>query len=521
MGKDPEDLVALIKLLKAIVGDYWVVSGPVKDFLSPLDLRIHDILVDDYGYDEQQLVWKANASTFIEDLDEYPRHDRFTLLKTVIYLGILDKPVEGTVQQVLLSADAPRVLDAIMRQEKVSFSRLPPSLDENSSTADLRRALFGVARQKSQGSWSEAVVNPLEGRTREIVIEELDQEYFLQMFGDIALELSGELSITRMFNWISKPENIEELGIKEEEISKFREMVEQEQVEFRQQNPGYYRYRVFPEVALRSFVSIHEFLDLDAALASGSNNPTLKQLQTGRVDLLVTDWTTKPCFVVEYDGKHHDKPEQKEKDAITDKLLERAKIPVVRVRYESVEERKNRTNTVQFRLITSLLFEVHRRNLLLNDEKNRAQRNFMENLARKGPVSEGDEMDAEIYADVIVDEEMQWGANGPPIFDYSKSISNRAAKELLAIKEIDKGFEWQTRTLDASNQVELRATLPSRLRGQKELIYTRPLVKLGGNLENFNGINERVIKMLLLYSMLVELRAQVERDLEAGTFQSA
>lgn len=114
----------------------------IDALLSPLDLRIRDVLVQIYGYEKDQLVWKSLASTFVGDLrDAYHGVDYFTVKNSIVYLVILDKPDGGTAEQVILDASAHKDIEIIISKAGLPCSRLPDDLSVDSPEPEFRRAI--------------------------------------------------------------------------------------------------------------------------------------------------------------------------------------------------------------------------------------------------------------------------------------------------------------------------------------------------------------------------------------------
>ncbi len=90
------DYHKLLKLLASIKGDSWVVESAVPAFLTTLELRLHDVLVDGYGFHPHRLIWKTPAKTFVSNNASLGRFDRRTLNTELVLLGILGDAVDGT-----------------------------------------------------------------------------------------------------------------------------------------------------------------------------------------------------------------------------------------------------------------------------------------------------------------------------------------------------------------------------------------------------------------------------------------
>ena len=501
--------LVMLKFLQDLQGDYWVVEGAKDQFLSPLELRVHQTLIEEFGFEARQLIWKTPATTFVPNVERYPLLDRRTLMTDVVLLGVVDKPVEGEVRHIVLSADASSDIERLIRRERLPFTRLPLSLTADSSQADFKRALFGIVSTESRRSWDGKIINTVQDKTREALAKELDQQNFLKIFRDFTFDLSRKLLVARYLQ-----SKIEDEKVPTEKLADAKKRIEKEKGKFEEENPDYFVYRVFPAVALREIVELREDRELREVFGLGplskgaEGNLVLKAMKNTRVSFLVTGASTKPCFVVDYVPGNKNSEAQVEQNTIVDEILKSAKIPIVRISDETTDQGDDRAEQVSFRLIVSLLFELHRRTLLCDEEI----QSYRDNRPEKQ--SEAEQEEHEGMADIWLD----WFKEENRLFDFTDEISDKAYKEWKAIKKIDEKVDSKVKRFDDAGRIELHATLPSRKKRQKKFTYQRPLVQLAGNWEKFPGVSQRAMTRLLVLSMFMELRSQVEDDLSKGFF---
>ena len=509
MVDDYKTYLELTKLLKDLCGDYWVVEGATAQFLSPLELRVHQTLIEEFGFEAQQLIWKTPATTFVSSPERYPLLDRRTVMTDVILLGVVDKPVEGEVRHIVLSADASSDIERLIRWEGLPFSRLPLSLTADSPQADFKRTLFGIVSTESRRSWDGKIINTVQDKTREMLTDELNQQNFLRIFRDFTFDLSRKLLVARHLQFM-----IDDERVPTEKLADAKKRIEKEKGKFEGENPDYFFYRVFPEVALREIVKLREHRELREAFGLGSltkgteGNLVLKIMKNARVSFLVTGESTKPCFVVDYFPGRKNSKVQVEQNSIVDEILKAAEIPIVRISDEATDQGSDRAGEISFRLIVSLLFELHRRTLLCDEEI----QNYRDNKPEKQ--SEEEQEEHEGMADIWLD----WFKEANRLFDFTDEVSDKTYNEWKAIKKIDEKVDSKVKRLDDAGRIELHTTLPSRKKRQKKFTYKRPLVQLAGNWEKFPGVSQRAMTRLLVLSMFMELRSQVEDDLSKGFF---
>ncbi len=172
----------LLKFLASVKGDSWVVDTALPAFLTPLELRLHDVLVDGYGFHPDQLIWKTPAKTFVSDKARFGRFDRRTLNSELVLLGILDEKTEGVVKHIVLKSGASSDMERLLCHERLPYSKLPDSLNADSADADLRRALFGIVGRHPRFLWNSRLPTSEEVAARAVVSKELTGHAFLDYF---------------------------------------------------------------------------------------------------------------------------------------------------------------------------------------------------------------------------------------------------------------------------------------------------------------------------------------------------
>ena len=215
----------LLKFLASVKGDSWVVDTALPAFLTPLELRLHDVLVDGYGFHPDQLIWKTPAKTFVSDKARFGRFDRRTLNSELVLLGILDEKTEGVVKHIVLKPGASSDMERLLRHERLPYSKLPDSLNADSADADLRRALFGIVGRHPRFLWNSRLPTPEEVAARAVVSKELTGQAFLDYFEDFTLMLAQEIHDDE-----TRPHKSEDDGYSAEGIAKAKDRI-------REQNP--------------------------------------------------------------------------------------------------------------------------------------------------------------------------------------------------------------------------------------------------------------------------------------------
>jgi len=519
----------------------------VDALLSPLDLRIRDVLIQIYGYEKDRLVWKSLASAFVGDLEDvYHGVDYSTVKNSIVYLVILDKPDGGTAEQVILDASAHKDIEIIIRKAGLPCSRLHADLSVDSPDSEIRRAVLTVLEGKPQRTWTGGVVEGPEINTRKIVKEDLLERRFLEIFGDTAVNLSpqtqeianylrilskekeGFLDDELLTNIVAavvetelfyKSDNIDKIpyvaalldalkkktvNFDEEDIRKVKKAFKHIHEAFFYRRPDYYLFEIFPEVAIKAIVKDPPTRDTDDLRHQMWN--------TGRCDFLVTDSMTRPCFVVEFDGEDHVEHRQIEKDLARDKVMSKAGVPVVRIGWDEVEGYdSNKRDTIRaesFQLVISVLFEIHRRGLIYDEKRSQLEEKWERRV-------EGGDPREWVLAMGAAESELWEFTDAHDLFGYQRSLEGSVARELDKIKNIDSEFLYKCEFQESP--YKLTCNLPSRKNGPKKFARTRPRIRFGGTWVNVRGIKPIVAGASML-SMFTEVRKELEIAAEHGDF---
>jgi hypothetical protein len=484
------DYHKLLKLLASIKGDSWVVESAVPAFLTTLELRLHDVLVDGYGFHPHRLIWKTPAKTFVSNNASLGRFDRRTLNTELVLLGILDATVDGTVKHIVLAASASSDMERLLRRERLPYSKLPNTLNADSSDAELRRALFGIVGRHPRFLWDTKLLTPEEADAREVVSEELTAQSFLDYFEDFTLPLTRKLYLEETLH-----HTINDGKCTAESADKAKETTTEEKARVRKENPRYFSHRVFAKPAIRAFVEPEAEALKSSPVINVEANPVLLALRADVVDFLVTSETTQPCFVIQCVAPQESEESIRAKPTVIDDLLKGAKIPSIHIPISN-NDRDGLDRTVTFRLLTNLLFELHRRKLLLEEEKTRV-------LEQQTPNEDGE---IELEDLMEVDNWVSSFEVSSDLFRFDREIADRAHREWKAVKATYCDAEFKVTRSEKNKEIRLAATLTATEIKPRDFACVRPLVTPGGNWGQFSGITKSTLNNLLILSMFMELK---------------
>jgi len=473
----------LLKFLASVQGDRWVVDTAVPAFLTPLELRLHDVLVDGYGFHPDQLVWKTPAKTFVSDNARFGHLDRRTLNSELVLLGILDEKTDGVVKHIVLEPEASSDMERLLRLERLPYSRLPDSLSADSGDADLRRALFGIVGRHPRFLWNSRLPTPEEVNARAVVSKELTGQAFLDYFEDFTLMLVQELHDDEIR---SHKDTV--YGYPEERIAETKDRL-------REQKPDYFSHRIFARPAIRAFVKPESEALKPSPVVSVEDNPVLRALQEDVVDFLVTSENTKPCFVIQCVGLEETEESGRHRSAVIDDLLHGAKIPSIHIPVAG-PDRDSPAQTIAFRLLSSLLFELHRRKLLLENEK--AQKLNHRTPDDGSEIQWEDWMEVNLWADYFVESE--------GLFRFDEEMLERAHRQWKTVKAAYSAAEFKVSESEKNKEIMLTAALKTNSGEHREFSCVRPLVTPGGNWDQFPGITKDTLHNLMILSMFIELK---------------
>ncbi len=487
------DYHKLLKLLASIKGDSWVVESAVPAFLTALELRLHNVLVDGYGFHPHRLIWKTPAKTFVSNNASLGRFDRRTLNTELILLGILDEAVEGTVKHIVLEANASSDMERLLRRECLPYSKLPSTLNADSTDAELRRALFGIVGRHPRFLWNTKLLTPAEAATREIVSEELNALSFLDYFEDFTSTITKELYLEETLN-----HTINDGSCATENVDKAKERIAEEKAKIRKEHPDYFSHRVFAKPAIRAFVEAEAEALKSSPMIDVEGNAVFHALCEDVVDFLVTSETTQPCFVFQCVAPPASDGPARTKPTAIDDLLHGAEIPSIHIPISN-NDRDGSGRTIAFRLLTNLLFELHRRKLLLEEEKTRMRE-------QQTPDENGE---IEIEALMEIDNWMSYFEASSGLFEFDGEIAKRVNREWESVKATYREAECKVTRSEEMKEIKLAVTLPLAGEKPKDFSFVRPVVTPSGNWDQFSGIKQKTLDRLLILSMFLELRRQV------------
>jgi len=473
----------LLKFLASVKGDSWVVDTALPAFLTPLELRLHDVLVDGYGFHPDQLIWKTPAKTFVSDKARFGRFDRRTLNSELVLLGILDEKTEGVVKHIVLKPGASSDMERLLRHERLPYSKLPDSLNADSADADLRRALFGIVGRHPRFLWNSRLPTPEEVAARAVVSKELTGQAFLDYFEDFTLMLAQEIHDDE-----TRPHKSEDDGYSAEGIAKAKDRI-------REQNPDYFSHRVFAKPAIRAFVKPKSEALKPSPVVSVEGNPVLRALQEDVIDFLVTSENTKPCFVIQCVRPEEAEESGQHRSAVIDALLHGAKLPSIHIPVAD-PDRDSPAQTIAFRLLSSLLFELQRRKLLLEEKKARRLENRIPD--DRGEIQWEDWMEVDLWADYFVESK--------GLFRFDEEMLERAHREWKTVKAAYSDAEFKVTESENDKEIMLTAALKSNSGEHRDFSCVRPLVTPGGNWDQFSGITKGTLNNLMILSMFIELK---------------